>query len=74
MAPYKIKKECCLLNSCLVDDRRMLPFMIVKLCNSDWILNPWLLIEIPHLISGLKEAQVLLSLGEKEFGKRQTDK
>ena len=28
MAPYKIKKECYLLWSCLVDSRRMLLFMV----------------------------------------------
>jgi len=47
--------------------------MIVKLCNSDWVLNPWLLIEIPHLISGLKEAQVLYVSLQKEFSERQSD-
>ena len=66
-------KEYCLLNSCLFDDRRMLPFMIVKLCNSDWVLNPWLLIEISYLISGLKEAQVLYVSLQKEFSERQSD-
>ena len=28
MTPYKIKKECYLLRSCLVDTRRMLLFMV----------------------------------------------
>ena len=28
MTPYKIKKEGYLLRSCLVDARRMLPFMV----------------------------------------------
>ena len=28
MTPYKIKKECHLLRSCLVDARRMLLFMV----------------------------------------------
>ena len=28
MAPYKIKNECYLLRSCLVDAGRMLPFMV----------------------------------------------
>ena len=28
VTPYKLKKECCLLRSCLADARRMLVFMV----------------------------------------------
>ena len=31
-APYKIKKECYLLRSCLVGARRMLLFMVEQVC------------------------------------------
>ena len=42
MAPYKIKKECYLLRSCLVDAGRMLLFMaeqVLLLMGEVWLMH-----------------------------------